>query len=72
MYSLNCIPVARQKHVLTFSDSLNLPDINHAAMGDTVQTDVLIVGAGPSGYVALSNPFFFSEAKYITAWTNCR
>jgi threonine dehydrogenase-like Zn-dependent dehydrogenase len=27
-------------------------------MGDTVQTDVLIVGAGPSGYVAI-NSFFF-------------
>lgn len=38
-------------------------------MGDSFRTDVLIVGAGPSGYVALSDSF---ETKSMTGWTNCR
>lgn len=46
-----------------FFDSLNTTGINHTSMGDTVRTDVLIVGAGPSGYVALPASSFRSETK---------
>jgi ribulose 1,5-bisphosphate synthetase/thiazole synthase len=52
-----------EKHMSSFFNSPDIPEINHNTMGDTVQTDVLIVGGGPSGYVALLVSYFLPEPK---------